>query len=47
MCIADVEQGRGEDIVTHQHGHLIVEHRIDALLSTPLAAFVHDIVVHE
>ena len=43
----DVQQGGGQDVVAHEHGHLIVVHGVDRSLPPALAALVHHVVVNE
>ena len=42
-----MEQSRGQDIIAHQHRHLVVVSGIDRRLSSSLAALVHHIVVYK
>ncbi len=47
MRARHIEQGRGEDIIAHEHRHFVVVGGVHGSLSAPLRTLVHDIVVHE
>ena len=42
-----IEKGGGEDIIAHEHCHLIIVERIDRLLSATLSRLIHYVIVHE